>query len=297
MSDPTTSNLLTERLQKLIGDYKADKVAIMEKLQSQSTQPHLVYGYVRVSTMKQVEEGHSIDAQSERIKDYCKNNKLPEPIIIPDEGISGKTTENRDGFNRMLSLIKSGDTIVSYSLSRLGRSTYDILSLSKDLKEKKVSLRCLDKDIDLTTNEGNMFLAILASVNEFEREQAAARTSMVMQDMKKKGKLRTKGPFGYRAEDNKLIPVPEEQKVIDHITLLLVENPAATDAMITRSIQAKVDSGELCMRKTKERNPNDPKKLKRPCEGKKVYQSTIANIINNNNLRTVVANESSKLTT
>jgi site-specific DNA recombinase len=279
---------LQDRLKKLIIDNKTNKEAAVVKLLSLSVQPKLTYGYVRVSLQRQVEEGHSIEAQSQKIKEYCVLHNLLEPVIMADHGISGKSTDNRDAFNQMVSLVKSGDTIVSYSLSRLGRSTLDILNLVKNLKEKGVALFCLDKQIDLNTTEGNMFLSILASVNEFEREQAAARTSMVMQNMSKMGKLRTRGPFGYRAEDNKLIPVPEEQKVIEYIALFLSMNPTATDAMVTKAVQEKVDLGELVMRKTKERNPDAPNQLKRPCEGKKVYQSTIANIIKNNKLRDVI---------
>lgn len=239
----------------------------------------LVYGYVRVSTKKQVLEGHSIEAQTERINEYCTNNNLPEAIIMADDGISGKTTDNREKFNKMRELATSGDTIISYSLSRLGRNSLDILAFVDDLTKNKINLVILDRKIDLSTDQGRLFFNVLTAVNQFEREQACTRTSNVMMAMSKAGKLKTKGPFGYKAAGNKLIPEPEELKVIDYITLLLYDFPDAKESEITRAVQAKVDAGELSMRS------------KKGIPGKKVYQSTISNIIFRNKLRDLTNNK------
>lgn len=279
---------LHDRLKKLIVDNKSTQQEAFSKLLTLSISTVKTYGYVRVSTFKQVEEGHSIEAQSNKIREFCSSKNLPPPIIFSDEGISGCNTDDRHSFNQMLSLVKPGDTIVSYSLSRLGRSTLDILNFVKSVKEKGINLYCLDKPIDTKTPEGNLFIGILSSVDEFEREQDAVRTSMVMQSRSRAGKLKTKGPFGYRAEGNKLFPVPEEQKVIEFIALFLSMNPSAKDCDVTRAVQYRIDSGELLMRKTTDRDPNTQKPLKRPCDGKKAHQSTISSIIRQNNLRDII---------
>ena len=57
--------------------------------------------YIRVSTMKQVEEGYSLDAQKERLEKLCETNGYIIYKIYSDEGKSGKDT-NRPGFQEMM---------------------------------------------------------------------------------------------------------------------------------------------------------------------------------------------------
>lgn len=275
---------LNIRLKEIMLTTASDNGDVIKKAKRIQDNLPTVYGYVRVSTEKQVIEGQSIDAQVHTIKEYCVRNKLPDPIIMTDEGISGKSTENRHKFNEMLTLVKRGDIIISYSMSRLGRDTFDIVKLFKDMIEKGVRLLCLDRNFDSSTMEGKFMTTVMIGLNEYEREQAAARTSMVMQSMKKQGKLRTKGPFGYRAIGNELVPIPEEQKVIEFIAQFIANNPDAKDSVVTRAVQQQIDLGELSMRKSKPRAEHEPP-LKRPCDGKKAHQITISNIIKNHNLR------------
>src|SRR5689334_2090760 len=84
--------------------------------------------YKRVSTTKQVEEGHSLEAQHKYIEEYITNNKLVGHVeFFQDQAISGKDMKNRPDFQRMKDTMRKGDTIVSYSLSRLGRNTREML--------------------------------------------------------------------------------------------------------------------------------------------------------------------------
>lgn len=88
-----------------------------------------VYGYCRISTKKQ-----SIERQERNIlKDY------PNAIIIK-EAYTGTKIYGRKEFEKLLKIIKSGDTIVFDSVSRMSRDAEEGFALYEDLYNKGVEL-------------------------------------------------------------------------------------------------------------------------------------------------------------
>lgn len=59
-----------------------------------------------------------------------------------DEGISGLTTKQRDGFNDMIESALNGeiDHIITKSISRFARNTVDTIETIRMLKEKGISV-------------------------------------------------------------------------------------------------------------------------------------------------------------
>jgi len=116
-----------------------------------------IVGYARVSTVEQ-----NLDRQLKSLKDYgCK--------IIYKDKVSGKSL-NRPQLEEMLLECKEGDTIVVSSLSRLGRSTKDLIDLSILLRERSIELVSLKESIDTNTASGKMMFGLLAVLYEFERD-------------------------------------------------------------------------------------------------------------------------------
>ena len=76
----------------------------------------MIYGYARVSTLDQ-----NLERQLDLLKQYGVDH-------IFQEKMSG-TKRDRPELNKMLSHVTAGDTIVVESLSRLGRSTKDLIEL------------------------------------------------------------------------------------------------------------------------------------------------------------------------
>lgn len=75
-----------------------------------------VYGYARVSTAEQ-----NLDRQLDMLREHGAET-------IFTEKISG-VKRSRPELNQLLSVLKEGDTIVVESLSRLGRSTKNLIEL------------------------------------------------------------------------------------------------------------------------------------------------------------------------
>ena len=175
-------------------------------------------GYVRVSTLGQVEDGVSLDAQEAKVRSWADLNGAEEVVIFRDEGISGKRSDNRPGLQSALDMVGKGDALVVYSLSRLSRSTKDTLILSEILLKKEADLVSLSEKIDTTTAAGKMVFRMLAVLSEFERDQISDRTRFALAHKKANGE-KTGGdvPFGYRVRGGKLYRHAEEQKAVGMI--------------------------------------------------------------------------------
>ena len=101
-----------------------------------------VAGYARVSTDSD-EQFTSYTAQVDYYTSYIQHNPNWEFVdVYTDEGISGVSTKNREGFNRMISDALAGriDLIVTKSVSRFARNTVDSLTTVRKLKEKGVEV-------------------------------------------------------------------------------------------------------------------------------------------------------------
>ena len=87
-----------------------------------------VYGYCRISTKKQ-----NIERQIRNIKSAYNN------AVIVSEAYTG-TSFNRKEWNKLMSKIKSGDTIVFDSVSRMSRNAEDGFNTYEELFNKGIEL-------------------------------------------------------------------------------------------------------------------------------------------------------------
>ena len=92
-------------------------------------------GYIRVSTEKQANEGVSLEAQEAKIVTWCKANGYELVKVYVDAGISGKRMDTRKELLAALASLKKGMALVSYSLSRLARSTKDALAIGEQISK------------------------------------------------------------------------------------------------------------------------------------------------------------------
>jgi site-specific DNA recombinase len=170
--------------------------------------------YIRVSTHEQATEGVSLEAQQTRITEWCNTNGYELAEICIDAGISGSRMDNRPELQRALSSIKKGNALVIYSLSRLGRSTKDILNISDQLQNQKADLVSLSEQFDTTTAAGKLMFGMLALLAEFERGLVSERTKMALTQKKANREVYSPIPFGYREIEGRLIEVKQETSIV-----------------------------------------------------------------------------------
>ncbi|WP_312884274.1 recombinase family protein [Clostridium psychrophilum] len=119
-------------------------------------------GYIRVSTVDQNTDRQEIALSELGIQK------------IFSEKISGKSA-NRPQLKSMMEYIRDGDILYIESISRLARSTRDLLSIVQQLKDKKVDLVSLEENIDTATPQGRFVLTLFGALSELERESTLKR--------------------------------------------------------------------------------------------------------------------------
>jgi len=174
--------------------------------------------YIRVSTEKQANEGISLEAQESRIQQWCQANGYELEGVYVDAGISGKSMETRKELLAALAALKKGMALVSYSLSRLARSTKDALVIGEMVAKKQADMVSLSEQIDTTTAAGKMMFQMMAVLAEFERNLVAERTANALQHKKRTGqKYTNKTPYGFEAIEGRLVEVKQEAAVVADI--------------------------------------------------------------------------------
>jgi putative DNA-invertase from lambdoid prophage Rac len=183
-----------------------------------------VYGYVRVSTDRQADEGESLGTQQRVIDGYAMMNGLMLDSIFVERGVSGsKPLGERPEGARLLAGLKSGDVVITPKLDRMFRSALDALEVLGRLKDRSISLHMIDLGGDVTGNGvSKLVFTILSAVAEAERDRIRERIRDLKADQRKRQRyLGGIVPFGWRiGEDGTLVEMLEQQRAIQRIVEL-----------------------------------------------------------------------------
>jgi DNA invertase Pin-like site-specific DNA recombinase len=109
--------------------------------------------YIRVSTEDQATNGLSIENQEAKCRSYCDLHDLVPYEVIQDNGRSGKDL-SRPGIQRVIELCEAGEIedVVVYDLSRLTRSTRDLLELIEvDFHKNGINFHSIQESLDTRT--------------------------------------------------------------------------------------------------------------------------------------------------
>jgi len=133
------------------------------------------FGYARVSTDDQ-ELARQIDA----LNNYGVDK-------IYKEKITG-TKASRPELDKLKNAVREGDSVIIESLSRLGRSTKDLLALLEEWDNQGVKLVSLKENIDTTTPTGKLLVTVLSAISQFERDITVQRTNEGLQAARQRGR-------------------------------------------------------------------------------------------------------------
>lgn len=134
-----------------------------------------IFGYARVSTEQQ-----NLDRQLDALRKYGCD-------VIYNEKMTG-TKRDRPELAKMLDRMTEGDTVVIESLSRLGRSTKDLIELTELFQSKGVHLVSLKESIDTSTSTGKLLFTLMSAIAQFERDVIADRTREGLKSARARGR-------------------------------------------------------------------------------------------------------------
>ena len=128
-------------------------------------------GYLRVSTLDQDVEKNKADILK------LANEKRLGDVDWVEEKVSGVKDWRKRKFGEVFNTLRKGDAVIVSELSRLGRSTLQILEIMKQAKEKEIAVHAVKGGWSLNgTMESKIVLTMLAMVSEIERDLISERT-------------------------------------------------------------------------------------------------------------------------
>jgi len=181
-----------------------------------------------IYTRKSSEEGlqqefNSLLAQREACEAFINSQRHEGWVCLraayDDGGFSGATLD-RPALQRLLADVAAGrvDTVVVYKIDRLTRSLADFAKIVEILDTTGASFVSVTQQFNTTTSMGRLTLNVLLSFAQFEREVIGERIRDKIAASKRKGMwMGGVPPFGYRAQDRKLVIIDSEAELVRSI--------------------------------------------------------------------------------
>lgn len=169
--------------------------------------------YRRVSTEHQREEGYSLEAQRERLRNYIQSQGWVLVEEYADEGVSAKDID-RPGLKQLLSDMKLGkfEVVLVYKLDRLVRSVTDLHYLLSEFDKYKVAFKSSTEVFETTSAMGRLFITIVGAMAAWEREALGERVLMGMGRKVVEGKRAgAVAPWGYDLTDDGSLVINDKE--------------------------------------------------------------------------------------
>lgn len=128
----------------------------------------MIYGYARVSTVKQKRDGNSLEDQTAKLKEHGAAE-------IYVDAFTG-TKMDRPKLKELLAVLKEGDTLIATKLDRLSRSASQGIALVDELSARGVTVHILNMGVIDNTPTGKLIRNIFFAFAEFERDMIVERT-------------------------------------------------------------------------------------------------------------------------
>ena len=177
--------------------------------------------YTRVSTDLQAEkEFNSCQAQEAKIKSFIKSQENMSIFkVYSDPGFTGANLE-RPALQQLLEDVwqKKINLVIAYKIDRLTRSPKDFYHLIEIFDKYGVNFISVTERFDTSTPSGRLLRNIMLTFAQFERELISERTRDKMLQRAQKGMWNGSSiPFGYKAENKKLVVDENSAKIVRNI--------------------------------------------------------------------------------
>lgn len=139
--------------------------------------------YIRTSTDKQ-----DLNNQKLEIFEYARRNQLEVDDFI-QMSISSRRTSKERRIDEMVEALDGADTLIVTELSRLGRSTAEVIGLVNELIQKQVRVIAIKQSLDIKHHDmtSKVMITLFSLFSELERDLISLRTKEALANKKAQG--------------------------------------------------------------------------------------------------------------
>jgi DNA invertase Pin-like site-specific DNA recombinase len=141
--------------------------------------------YLRASTDKQ-----ETDNQKLEILEFARKKDLKVDDFI-ELTISSRKSPKQRRIEELTNRLDSADTLIVTELSRLGRSTAEVIALVNALVEKSIRVIILKQNLDIRQHDMNskIIITLFSLFGELERDLVSSRTKEALSAKKAQGQI------------------------------------------------------------------------------------------------------------
>ena len=172
----------------------------MAQTQTQSEAQGVALIYCRVSDKKQKTDGHGLESQEHRCRQYAEQHGYDVEMVFPDDITGGTDFMERPGMRAMLAYLDAQPdknyVVIFDDLKRFARNTEFHIKLRREFAERGARVECLNFKFE-DSPEGRFIETIIAAQGQLEREQNSRQVVQKMKARVEKGYYVFHPPIGY----------------------------------------------------------------------------------------------------
>jgi site-specific DNA recombinase len=166
---------------------------------STETRPAVIY--CRVSSKSQENDGHGLESQETRCREYAASKGYEVEAVFPDTFTGGGDFIKRPGMVALLSYLDAmpdqSYVVIFDDLKRFARDTRFHLDLRDAFRSRDALIECLNFKFD-DTPEGEFIETIMAAQGALERKQNGRQVSQKMKARMQSGYWTHSAPIGFK---------------------------------------------------------------------------------------------------
>ncbi len=144
-----------------------------------------IVAYLRASTDKQ-----DLNHQKLELLEFSRKHSLLIDEFV-EITISSRQTKKQRRIDDLMEKLVKADTLIVTELSRLGRSTAEVISLVNALVKKNIRVIFTKQNLDISTHDMNskIILTLFSLFAELERDLISLRTKEALASKKREGQI------------------------------------------------------------------------------------------------------------
>lgn len=140
-----------------------------------------IVAYLRASTDKQ-----DLNHQKLELLEFARKKSLSIDEFV-EITISSRKSSKQRRIDELLSMLNDGDILLVTELSRLGRSTTEVITIVNSLAKRNIRVIVLKQNLDISQQDINskVTLTLFSLFSELERDLISLRTKEALASKKR----------------------------------------------------------------------------------------------------------------